>query len=286
MPALGYYASSMGVTVEEHLRILEQAGVDFLVLNLHLDNAGVNKYELSNIENLFQIAEKRKSPIRFALQFCIYDLPREEFGAIFKKLRQWLAKSPSYLFYEGKPVVFFFWTGVHDGNQKFLNLLDENLPGFLKIASSLRLYSAKNERKKTFDFFDGFNLFSPLELARAGNWEGVWKKAYKNSAAGKKGLKILTVSPGYDDSHLKDPQRTANPHRIIDRKNGETYQEMIAFALTRDAAPDMVIISTFNEYHENTHVEPSVNFGGKYIHMTREFIKQGRKKWKGNPKRA
>jgi len=286
MPALGYYASSLGVTIEAHLRILEDAGVDFLILNLHIDNNGVNSYELSTIKNIIAVAQKKASRLKFAIQFCIYDHLKEEIPKVLKQLRKIVLKGPNYLRYGGKPVMFLFWTGIYDGNKKFLNLLDENLRGFIKVASSLRLYSVKNEHKKTYGFFDGFSLFSPLELSSEENRQKIWQEAYKNSAAGKMDLKILTVSPGYDDTHLKDPERTTNPHRAIDRENGNTYKKMIAFGLSRSAVPDMVIISTFNEYHENTHIEPSFNFGDRYMRMTKEFIKQGRKKWKRSPKRC
>jgi hypothetical protein len=36
--------------------------------------------------------------------------------------------------------------------------------------------------------------------------------------------------------------------------------------------PELVIISTFNEYHENTHIEPSLYNGMRYIDTTRQFV--------------
>lgn len=41
-----------------------------------------------------------------------------------------------------------------------------------------------------------------------------------------------------------------------------------------------MLISTFNEYHENTHVEPSRTHGRQYMDMTREFIHKAREQWK------
>ncbi|MHB8481847.1 MAG: glycosyltransferase, partial [Nitrospiria bacterium] len=126
MPSNGYYNSSTGVIIEEHLRILDNAGVDFLILNLHIDNHGVNGYELSAIETIFAIAEKKKSSIRFAIQFCIYDAPAEKLSKVFKMVRKIFSKREKYLKSSGKPVVFLFWTGLYDGNKRFVNFLDEN----------------------------------------------------------------------------------------------------------------------------------------------------------------
>ena len=34
---------------------------------------------------------------------------------------------------------------------------------------------------------------------------------------------------------------------------------------------DLVIVTSFNEFHENTHIEPSEAFGYQYIEATRSF---------------
>jgi hypothetical protein len=39
-----------------------------------------------------------------------------------------------------------------------------------------------------------------------------------------------------------------------------------------------VVISTFNEFHENTHVEPTLRHGSQYVDMTKEFIDRMKRK--------
>ena len=56
---------------------------------------------------------------------------------------------------------------------------------------------------------------------------------------------------------------------------------MMDFALAVPQRPDIVFFSTFNELHENTHIEPTVAFGSLYLDMTRDFIRRGREQWKG-----
>jgi hypothetical protein len=141
------------------------------------------------------------------------------------------------------------------------------------------MYSAKDERRHTFGLFHGWSLYSPLELSAPANWERVWMQAYLNSDAGTRNLKILSISPGYDDRHLRDPNRKTNPHRNVDRQQGEAYRRMIDFAVSVPDVPDMVLISTFNEYHENTHIEPSRNHGSLYSQMTQKFIEEGKSRW-------
>lgn len=279
MPRLGYYASSSCSTIEAHWRQFDQMGLDFVVLNLHVDRNGANAYEQAAAKSIFSVVDKMDTNVRLAIQLCPYDCTRKQLAETVAVVREHFVPRDSYFHYDGDPVLFYFWTGVQDGNKPWINFVDEQTEDFLRIASSLRLYSDKEERGNSFGLFHGWSLFSPLELSAPTNWERIWTQAYNNSGAGTRGLRILSVSPGYDDRHLRDPNRKSNPHRSIDRQQGSTYRRSLAHALSVDEPPDMVVISTFNEYHENTHIEPSRNHGSLYLDLTREFIQEGKRRW-------
>jgi glycosyltransferase involved in cell wall biosynthesis len=279
MPRLGYYASSSCSTIEAHWRLFDQMGLDFVVVNLHVDRNGANAYEQAAAESLISVVDRLETRTRIAIQLCPYDCTREHHSNTLEMIRRQFAARRSYFHYEGEPVLFYFWTGVQDGNKPWINFVDDNTQGFLRIASSLRMYSAKDERRHTFGLFHGWSLYSPLELSAPANWERVWMQAYLNSDAGTRNLKVVSVSPGYDDRHLRDPNRKANPHRIVDRQQGASYRRMLQFAESVPDVPDMVLISTFNEYHENTHIEPSRNHGSLYATMTQKFIEEGKNRW-------
>ena len=279
MPQAGYYASSNCTMIEEHWRLLEQTGVNFAILNVHVDAGGPDTYELAAAENIFSVVQALDSPVKLAIQVCPYDCSRQQLGETLDVIRRIFSSRACYLRYAGEPVLFVFWTGVQDGNKPFAHTIDEHTQGMVRIASSLRMYFPKEERRKSFGLFDGWSLFSPLELSEPTNWQRLWKEAYRNSAAGRRQLKIITVSPGYDDRHLHDLSRKNNPHRSVERSSGSTYRKMLDFALSVDEQPDMVLISTFNEYHENTHIEPSRDHGSQYLDMTRDFIASARSQW-------
>ena len=279
MPRLGHYASSSCSTIEAHWRQFDEMGIDFVVLNLHVDRNGGNAYEQVAAKTIFSVVDKLDTNARIAVQLCPYDCTRKQLAETIEVVRDQLATHDSYFHYEGKPVLFYFWTGLQDGNKPLINFIDESTADFFRIATSLRMYSAKEERSHSFGLFHGWSLFSPLELSAPANWERVWSQAYANSGAGTRNLRIASVSPGYDDRHLHDPNRRSNPHRSIDRQQGATYRRMISFALSAGEPPDMVLISTFNEYHENTHIEPSRNHGSLYLDMTREFVQEGKRRW-------
>lgn len=85
---------------------------------------------------------------------------------------------------------------------------------------------------------------------------------------------MVSVSPGYDDHRLLDPRRVGNPYRTVPRLDGETYARSLAFAESLEQSPDIVIVSTFNEYHEGTHIEASSQNGDRYIEMTGNAVKR------------
>ena len=279
-PALGYYSSGEGVTIEEHLKMMGHAGLDFAILNLHVDSQGPNPYELAAIENILNLAEDAHSPLRFAVQICMYNPNRDSLIHVLKIVDKIASRHKQYLTFADKPVLFVFWAGTLDGDSTTIDLLRKHSEQFVRIASSLRMYDHRSEAGNTFGLFDGWSLFSPLELSQSSKWTQLWRKAYDNSLAGTMDIKILTVSPGYDDAHLEASNRKHNPYRVIDRGDGKTYQRMIDFALSVEEPPDMVIVSTFNEYHENTHIEPSHKHGSKYLDATKNFVEAGTKVWK------
>jgi hypothetical protein len=51
--------------------------------------------------------------------------------------------------------------------------------------------------------------------------------------------------------------------RVRDRKNGQAYDQMWQAAVR--AAPDVVTITSYNEWHEGTQIEPARDVGAGYL---------------------
>ncbi len=84
------------------------------------------------------------------------------------------------------------------------------------------------------------------------------------------GLCAVPVSPGFD---LRD-----KPERRVPRRDGLTYVEQWRRALHSGA--DIVLITSFNEWEEGTHIEPSVRYGYRYIKLTRKMAELFKRKRK------
>ncbi len=279
-PMLGYYPSSKGRTIEYHLGLFERMGLDFAVPNLHVDAQGTNRVEQVAIQHLFDVAERRRSKVRFAVQLAPYADDADVLKKAVAFVRR-LASRANYLTIDGKPVLFWFWSSAHDGNKALVGALKAATRGFTNIAVGLRLPDP-HENRHTFGLFDGFAPYSPLELSRADNWDRVWSKAYGDAEAAGMGIRLATVSPGYDDRALHDEVRVGNPYRLVDREGGKTYATTMDAVRALSPRPDIVMVSTFNEYHENTHIEPSQRNGMQYVDMTARFISDWRKREAGD----
>jgi glycosyltransferase involved in cell wall biosynthesis len=273
-PLLGYYASCKEQTIEFHLDLFERMGLDFVIVNLHVDGNGVNGLELISARHLFEIARRRGSKLRFALQIAPYTADPDELDRIVQVVKKVFVPQPHYLHLKGTPALFWFWPTAADGDKTFIERLIAATEGFTNIALSLRLPQIPDEDRLTFGLFRGFAPFSPLELAGEKNWKKVWTEAYRGAEEAGMEYRIATISPGYDDRDLDDDRRSGNLYRLVPRQDGETYRRTMDFVDGLPHEPDLVIVSTFNEYHENTHIEPSLHNGMRYIDMTRQFVER------------
>src|SRR5262249_48198103 len=61
-------------------------------------------------------------------------------------------------------------------------------------------------------------------------------------------ISCATIIPGYDDHKIR------KPGLVVDRRDGDLYDALWREAV--EANPDWVLITSFNEWHEGTEIEP------------------------------
>jgi hypothetical protein len=99
------------------------------------------------------------------------------------------------------------------------------------------------------------------------------------------------VWPGFNDTLVswawKDPAKHANTRpRIIARETeaGNTYEllwraYLQAVGDTNRLPLPLVQIVTWNDWAETTTIEPSREYGRRYIEMTKRFVEESRRVW-------
>jgi hypothetical protein len=77
-----------------------------------------------------------------------------------------------------------------------------------------------------------------------------------------KGLWIAPFAPGFDARKIAGT-------RVVDRRGGETLR--LEYAAAIGSSPDALGLISWNEFSENSHVEPSVKDGDRYLTVLRDI---------------
>jgi glycoprotein endo-alpha-1,2-mannosidase len=128
--------------------------------------------------------------------------------------------------------------------------------------------------------FDGFYTYFASEGFVYGSTSENWKKMSQFALAHDL-IFIPSVGPGYSDTRIR-PWNGAN---FKSREGGEYYRRM--FEKAKTVKPKFISITSFNEWHEGTQIEPAVekktegfvyeDYGsgvdpGEYLRITRELV--------------
>ncbi len=117
------------------------------------------------------------------------------------------------------------------------------------------------------DVFDGVHLFS------AASWAADATASYKSlkskveaaaARTGKPKAWAAGVAPGWDNTRQDNPTRVQ-----IARENGGYYSRRWEAALASN--PDLITVTSWNEWGEGTAIEPGTSYGDLYLDLTRKY---------------
>jgi hypothetical protein len=115
----------------------------------------------------------------------------------------------------------------------------------------------------------GVNPARPIHIDNFYVW-GAALDGYRDAGTG-----IASVGPGYDERKLDGPGRSG---RYADRENGQFYERNFAAAL--NSGRRLIVLETWNEFHEASDLADSVQYGRTYINVTRRLTDQFRAKYR------
>jgi glycoprotein endo-alpha-1,2-mannosidase len=169
-----------------------------------------------------------------------------------------------------KPVLFVYGRALHelstaDWQEVIAQVRRDNPGGVVLIADSL-----DRALVSTFDGASTYNITGQTQHKSPQEMRAWAHAAYpKMVAAGGPGkISTVTIIPGYDDQNIgRSP-----PRPVTDRWGGETYRVLWQEAIA--AAPDYVLITSWNEWHEGSELEASVEYGSRILDDTAAFSQQ------------
>ena len=185
-------------------------------------------------------------------------------------LRKYGSQTP-FLKVDGKPVIFVYGRVMNqvptDSWPKIVRRVQqESGSDFLLIADGYNeSYARLFDGVHTYNICGWVKGKAPAELRSAS------EKSFENAVtlAKRHGrISCLTVIPGYDDTKIRKPGLNA------ERMGGQTYQVLWEQAIQAD--PDWVLVTSWNEWHEGSEIEPSWEDDDKYIRMTGEYASRFR----------
>ena len=260
-PLLGPYSSRNMLTISKHMEYLTTAGIGVIVVSwLPWKQADPNGRPIDSVLPMI-LDTAVKYRIKVALHFEPYQnrsvvsvrkdieyivMKYAEHPAMFKySLVDGLKPLPVVYIYDSYMIPDSEWARLFTRNGD-LTVRGKELDIF-----AISLLTKQLEQdfilRGGFDGFytyfatDGFTFGSSLK-----NWPPLASFARKNNL-----LFVPSVGPGYDDTRVR-PWNSRNTRL---RRGGEYYINSIAKALAVN--PKFVSVTSFNEWHEGTQIEPA-----------------------------
>lgn len=264
-PKLEPYDSHNPEVVEQHCRWAKEAGIDALIVSWWHPNDFHDK----GMPLILDTAQK------FGLEVTVYletvpNQKREDGLTYVDYLIQNYSEHPAWLKLKNRPVIFIYGRAI---NQIGLN-------GWLWIINKVNqkysegiVFIGDRISKNSARVFDGIHTYNITGSTQGKSPEEIRQWAQNSfpqwiTTAGKDRISCITIIPGYDDSKLGRPE----PRPITDRHNGETYR--ILWQETISANPDWILITSWNEWHEGSEIEPSVENGDRESNTTVQFARR------------
>ena len=249
-PALGRYSSDERRVMQRHIRWAKDAGIEGFIVSW--------KSTPTLDERLRELAKIARAE-RFEL-LVIYqglDFEREPLPAarIARDLDAFEARYSRHPAFDkfGRPLVI--WSGTwRFSAEQIAQVAASRGSGLLILASERNV--------------DGYRRVAPYVDGNAYYWSSVNPETFPGYDAKlaemgtavhrRKGIWIAPAAPGFD-------ARLIGGTTVVPRRNGVTLRREFDAAIR--SSPDAIGLISWNEFSENTHIEPSVRHGARYIEV-------------------
>ncbi len=254
LPLLGAYSSDDRGVMEQHVRWAKEVGFNGFIVSWK-STEPLNR----RLAQLVEIAAQEQFKLVIIYQGLDFErrpLPVEEIVGDLEWLLETYAGEPVFNLF-GRPVIVLSGSWEFSPEQVRQMAASTHEKAYLlaterEAGEYLRLAPVVDGN--AYYWSSGDPIETPGYETRLG--------ALGEAVHADRGLWIAPLAPGFD-------ARLIGGARVVERREGETLRQGMAAAL--EAAPDALGLISWNEFSENTHVEPSVNHGMRYLEVIAEL---------------
>jgi hypothetical protein len=248
-PLLGRYSSDDEVVMARHIKWAKGAGIDGFLVSWKR-TPQLNK----RLESLTKVASAEA--FRLGIVYQGLDFAREPvpISQVVEDL-DWLARTygrhSTFRTIDELPVVI--WTGTERFTETEVAQVSRKVRGRVHLLASAK---SVEDYQRIAQWVDGDAYYwSSVKPEMQGYPEKLQTMSEAVHADG--GLWIAPFAPGFD-------ARLVGGTSAVPRNNGDTLRRELAVA--RGSNPDALGLISWNEFSENTHVEPSEEYGTSTLH--------------------
>ena len=269
-PEIGPYDSADPAVLEYQTLLMKVAGIDGVIIDWYGLDA-VNDYPLIHQRTLALIAAVKRRGLKFAICYedrvirtvaerdkLTFDQATNRAATHLRFAADHWFHDPAYVQWDGKPLLMAFGPDYLTPPQWQAALSDlKPQPAFFS------LHELKGPAIGSF-------AWPPMWASKDGKLSRTDLDAYLDRFARQPGAKIPCAFPGFYDIYAEAGERPT--YGYLDAQDGKTFQHTLDCALLLKTP--IVQVATWNDYGEGTGIEPTREFGNRYLRM----IQQARRK--------
>ncbi|MDT7726022.1 MAG: alpha-mannan endo,2-alpha-mannanase / glycoprotein endo-alpha,2-mannosidase [Actinomycetota bacterium] len=253
-PRLGRYSSDDTNVMRHHIQDAKAAGITGFVVSWK--STPTNDRRLDALVGLARTEDFELSINYESLDFNRNPLPVDRVRTDLTRFADRYANDPLFKRLD-KPLVI--WSGIWKYSHDEVSLVSAAVRTKLLLLASEK---SVQDYERIADVVDGNAYYwSSVDPQRD---TGAAAKLAEMGAAvhAHHGLWVPSFAPGFDVRQIAGT-------RVVDRRDGETMRRQYAAAIA--SSPDALGLISWNEFSENSHVEPSTTYGDRYLKVLREI---------------
>jgi len=263
-PLRGYYDTTDTGVAAAQIGEAMSAGIDAFIVDWWGPGEGSTTNALYNMldraaEHGFEVAASIDS------FDGVHNVGRGAMADALRHLLDQTVNHPAYLHYQGRPVIFFAFqqrAGISPG--EWQSLRSEVDPG----RRATWIAEGTRDCPLCGGVMDGMYAFNMA-------WSNGNARMYtrdRDAVLGAGGTAYVpTIHPGWDESLVARRDGRPNPTTPRDREGGDFLRRL--WSAAGATGSDIRLIVSWNEFIENSHIEPSDQYGSTYLDVVRELTR-------------